>query len=119
MKSITQLMRLIHAERINSSVNGNPRWMFIARTPSGIVMRFKTASDVQCAYGCDLARLNPSTVIKVEYHWTQANNIIADHWDDGRKSASDLSIEFTALEEASQLAQKAMPSQARNQSRAI
>jgi hypothetical protein len=119
MKPITKLMRLFHAERLNPSVYGNPRWRLVAITPSGNVMEFRTASDVHCAYGCDLSRLKPSTVIKVRYHWTRADNLIADYWEDDRDTGIDFSAEFDALEEAAKLDEAAMPTQAHNQVRSI
>lgn len=88
-------------------------------TASGRVMEFRTASDVQAAYGCELLRLKPSTVIKVQYHWTRANNLIADDWDDGREKGIDFSAEFEALEEAAQLDRAATPAQTHKQRQAI
>ena len=119
MKSITELMRLVRAERLNASYYGNPRWRFVAKTAAGRVMEFRTASDVQAAYGCDLSRLKPSTVIKVRYHWTRADNLIAEDWEDGREKGIDFSTEFVALEEAAQLELAAMPAQAHSQPRTI
>lgn len=119
MKSITELMRLVRAERLNLSYYGNPRWRFAAKTASGRVLEFRTASDVQAAYGCDLSRLKPSTVIKVRYHWTRADNLIAEDWEDGRENGIDFSAEFEALEEVAQLDRAAMPAQAHSQHRAI
>jgi len=103
MKEETKLLRLFHAKQRPNSVNGCPRWKFSARTASGDMWEFKTASDVSSSYSCNLSRLKPSTVIRVRFHETATGALMADSWDDGRSSGIDLDSQFAELEMACDL----------------
>lgn len=74
------LMRLDWADRINCSTNGNPRYQFLATSADGSTQRFKTASDVSCAYGCDIKSLKTGVIMRVKSHQTARGQWIADHW---------------------------------------
>lgn len=103
MKHHIALLRLRHAVQLSASVNGNPRWKFSARTADGLALEFKTATDVNSAYGCDLSRLKLGDVIRARYHETATGTLIVDRWDDARTSGDDLPSQFDALELQHQL----------------
>jgi len=103
MQQTTELLSLFHVRWCRTSVNGNPRWCFLASTPEGETPEFKTSTDNGWAYGCDIGRIKVGTAIRVTYHSTRNRNLIADHWDDGRVAGSSLIPEFDALVEAAQL----------------
>lgn len=103
MKNQTELLSLVSAKWLPSSVNGNPRWRFTARTAKGQYVEFKTASDVSSAYETNLSFLKCGDVIKVRFHETAAGNLIANQWIDSRASGLNLTGQFEALELAAQL----------------
>jgi hypothetical protein len=103
MKQTTELLSLFHVRWCRASVNGNPRWCFLARTPAGTMREIKTSTDNGWAYGCDIGRMKVGIAIRVTYHETRSGNLIADKWDDSRTAGSDLNAEFSALVDSAHL----------------
>ena len=102
MKQTTELLSLFHVRWCRASINGNPRWCFLARTPGGDMHVIKTSTDNGWAYGCDIGRMKVGTAIRVTYHETRGGNLIADKWDDSRTAGVDLDQEFKALVDLAQ-----------------
>ena len=98
MKHQTVLLRMFYAKPIPNTLNGNPRWKFIAHTANGPMQEFKTASDVSSAYGCNLNCVRAGRVIRARYHETATGTLIVDCWDDVRSSGIDLDGKFEILE---------------------
>jgi len=96
-KQQTGLFTLFHRKWRRATINGNPRWGFIAIATDGEVFEFKTASDHNSAYGCSLDRLRIGTAMRITYHETAAGNLIADIWDDQISAKADLDGEFERL----------------------
>lgn len=103
MKQTTELLSLFHVRWCRASVNGNPRWCFLARSPEGDTRELKTSTDNGWAYGCDIGRMKVGTAIRVTYHETRGGNLIADKWDDSRTAGADLNAEFSALVDCGRL----------------
>ena len=103
MKQTTELLTLFHVRWRRASVNGNPRWCFLARTPEGAVRKVKTSTDNGWAFGLDVSSMKVGTAIRVTYHETRGGNLIADKWDDSRTAGVDLNQEFNALVDLAQL----------------
>lgn len=104
MKQATDFLRLCQASRLKPSVNGNPRWKFSARTADGSLWEFRTASDVMCAFDCDLMRPKAGTVLLVEHHKTRVGNLIADHWHECGAVGIGSMVQAEAHAEAAELA---------------
>ena len=103
MRTTTELLRLRHAKYLKPSVYGNPRWAFRAETHTGVLLHFRTASDVGSCYACDLSRLKSATIIRVSHHETRAGNLIARRWVGSHSAGDDLTAQFKAQAEASEL----------------
>lgn len=97
MRTTTELLRLRHVKQLKPSVYGNPRWEFDAETAAGVLRKFRTASDVNSGYACDLSRLKAMSIVQVLHHETRAGNLIARQWDDGRSTGADLRAQFAPL----------------------
>ena len=103
MKQTTELLSLFRVRWCRSSVNGNPRWCFLASATTGIMREIKTSTDNGWAYGCNIGNMKVGTVIRVTYHETRGGNLIADKWDNSRTAGTDIGQEFEALKCAQQL----------------
>lgn len=67
---------LIGHERMNNSVNGNPKYYGVFENEHGDILRATTGTDVACAYSF-LNKQDKSRVI--EYHITRTGNVIIDY----------------------------------------
>ena len=103
MKQTTELLALFNVKWRRASVNGNPRWCFLARTPGGALRKIKTSTDNGWAFGLDIGSMKVGTAIRVTYHESKTGNLIADKWDDSRSAGADLNAEFSALVDSAQL----------------
>lgn len=76
MKKQTFKGKLIGYERLNNSVNGNPKYWGVFENENGNKLIGKTGTDSACAY----AFLNEREKIRiVEYHETRTGNIVIDY----------------------------------------
>lgn len=111
MKYHTVLLQLLHAMELPASANGNPRWLVNAYSTDGALKAFKTASDANSAYGCNLSSHKPGDVIRATYHETATGTLMVTVWDDGRSSGVDLCSQFDALGLQNQLRDELRDSQ--------
>jgi hypothetical protein len=79
--------RLITAERLNCSINGNPRWLVRFETMHGDRIAAKTASDASAGYMVDNWRAWDTTAT-VNTHTTRAGRVIIDYITDCTKEAA-------------------------------
>ena len=67
---------LIRYERMNNSVNGNPKYYGVFEATNGEILRGTTGTDSACGYSF----LNNQTAEKeIEYHETKTGNIVIDY----------------------------------------
>ena len=76
MRKLTFKGKLTYYERLNSSVNGNPAYYGVFENEHGEVLRGRTASDADCAYGF-LNREDHQR--EITYHITRSGNVIFDY----------------------------------------
>lgn len=74
MKTYRVEGKIISSNRLNNSVNGNPRWCFIIFTGTD-AYKFKTATDSSVGY---LFKPWCYYNVVVDYHVTRAGNLICD-----------------------------------------
>lgn len=75
MKTYRVFGKLVKTERLNNSVNGNPRWKFFLITSNDTVYEFKTQTDSFIGY-----IFNPHGAfnVAVDYHVTRSGNLICE-----------------------------------------
>jgi hypothetical protein len=76
--------RLITADRLNCSINGNPRWLVRFETMHGDRITAKTTSDSSAGYVVDNWRAW-NTTATVTTHTTKAGRVIIDYITDCTK----------------------------------
>lgn len=74
------LFKLAYVWQLKHSSNGGPKWRFVAQSAKGEFLEFRTAADVGSADSCKLHSVAQSTLIKVAYHKTPSETLIADVW---------------------------------------
>lgn len=74
------LFKLAYVWQLKHSSNGGARWRFVAQSANGEFLEFRTAADVGSADSCKLHSVAQSTLIKVAYHKTPSETLIADVW---------------------------------------
>lgn len=72
MKSFTTTATVLMRDRLNNSINGNPRYDVLVRLSDGSKLRGKTASDHQFCYNMPRA----GDCVEAIYHTTAAGNVI-------------------------------------------
>ena len=76
MKKYTFKGKLIHYERKNSSIDGNPKYYGVFENENGETLNGTTASNASCAYSF----LNNQEANRtVTYHITKTGNVIIDY----------------------------------------
>lgn len=74
MKTYRISGKIVNANRLNNSINGNPRWHFYLLA-DGSIYEFKTKTDSLCGY---LFQPNCICEAVVDYHITVKGNLITD-----------------------------------------
>lgn len=74
MKTYRVEGKIVSSNRLNNSVNGNPRWHFLLLTSDNIY-EFKTQSDSSVGY---LFKPWCYYNVVVDYHVTRSGNLICD-----------------------------------------
>ena len=76
MKKLKFTGKLISYERLENSINGNPKYFGVFENENGDVLKAITASDASCAY---MFLNNQNEIRTLEYHETKAGNYIIDY----------------------------------------
>lgn len=74
MKTYRISGKMVSSNRLNNSINGNPRWHFLLFTDTA-VYEFKTATDSLVGY---LFKPYVYSKVTIDYHITRKGNLVCD-----------------------------------------
>ena len=76
MKKLQFTGKLTNYEKMNNSINGNPKYFGVFENENGDTLKAITATDASCAYSF---LNNPNETRTIEYHETKRGNYIIDY----------------------------------------
>lgn len=90
MQDIEQITgKITGLTRLESSINGNPRYLVTLRTPEGDLINARTKPDSMAAYGIQTGQ---HVWAEIGWHYGKVaiQNIFTKPWTDGSITESDL-----------------------------